>query len=135
MSLLGATNSGGGSLLSILIFILPLGALFYLMIVPQRKQRQKHADFVQGLAVGDEVVTSGGVFGRITYLEDGVAHIEVDTDVVIRVTLASISRPATEPEPASPSPSTPGVNGSKTDVDLTDSSDDDDTEKTETKGK
>jgi preprotein translocase subunit YajC len=133
ISLLAATQSGG-SLLSILIFILPLGALFYLMIVPQRKQRQKHADFVQSLQVGDEVVTSGGVFGRITYLEDGVAHIEVDTDVVIRVTIASISRPATEPEPAASSPSTSAANGSKADVDLTGPSDDD-TEKTETKGK
>src|SRR4051794_29255258 len=98
-SLLAASSSGGGSLFSILILILPLGALFYLMIVPQRKQRQKHADFVSSLAVGDEVVTSGGMFGRITFLEDGVAHIEIDTDVVVRVQVSSISRPASEPEP------------------------------------
>ena len=32
-------------------------------------------------------MTAGGIFGTITYLEDGVAHLEVDTDVVIRVTV------------------------------------------------
>jgi preprotein translocase subunit YajC len=133
ISLLAATNSGG-SLTGILILILPLGALFYLMIVPQRKQRQKHADFVSSLAVGDEVVTSGGLFGRITYLEDGVAHIEVDTDVVVRVTMSSISRPATEPEPE---PRGGSRNGSKpSSIDLTDEVEDDpETETSEKKGK
>ncbi len=33
-----------------------------------------------------------GMFGRITFLEDGVAHIEIDTDVVVRVQVSSISR-------------------------------------------
>jgi preprotein translocase subunit YajC len=133
-SLLAATSSGGGSLFSILILILPLGALFYLMIVPQRKQRQKHADFVSSLEVGDEVVTSGGMFGRITYLEDGIAHIEVDTDVVVRVTIASISRPASEPEPE---PRGASSNGSKPrSIDLTDEVDDDaETEPSEKKRK
>jgi preprotein translocase subunit YajC len=136
-TLLAATSQSGGSLFSILILILPLGALFYLMIVPQRKQRQKHADFVQGLAVGDEVVTSGGLFGRITYMEDGIAHIEVDTDVVVRVTLSSISRPASEPEPQ---PKGASRNGAKPrSIDLTDEDadggDDSETETSEQKGK
>ena len=131
-TLLAATNSSGGGLFSILILILPLGALFYLMIVPQRKQRQKHADFVSSLAVGDEVVTSGGLFGRITYLEDGIAHIEIDTDVVVRVTLSSISRPASEPEPE---PRGSSRNGSKPrSIDLTDEADDAETEPSEKKG-
>jgi preprotein translocase subunit YajC len=134
-SLLAASSSGGGSLFSILILILPLGALFYLMIVPQRKQRAKHAEFVSSLDVGDEVVTSGGMFGRITFLEDGVAHIEIDTDVVVRVTIASISRPAAEPEPEPRGAA--GLNGSKPrPIDLTDEVDDDaETETSDKKGK
>jgi preprotein translocase subunit YajC len=132
-TLLAATSSSGGGLFSILILILPLGALFYLMIVPQRKQRQKHADFVSSLDVGDEVVTSGGLFGRITYLEDGIAHIEIDTDVVVRVSISSISRPASEPEPE---PRGGSRNGSTArSIDLTDEADDAETEPSEKKGK
>ena len=129
-----AQQNGGGGLFSILILVLPLGALFYLMIVPQRKQRAKHAEFVKNLDVGDEVVTSGGLYGRITYLEEGVAHIEVDTDVVIRVTLASIARAANEPDP-DPKAAAVNRNGSKAAVDLTETSDDEDAEATEQKGK
>ena len=86
--------------MGILILVLPLAALMYLMIIPQRKQRQKQAQFVSNLSVGDEVVTAGGIYGTITFMEDGVAHLEVDTDVVIRVSVASVTRPAAEPDPA-----------------------------------
>ncbi len=93
-----AANQGNG-LFNLLILVLPLGALLYLMVIPQRKQKAKHAQFVASLDVGDEVVTAGGIYGTITYLEDGIAHVEVDTDVVIRVTIASITRAAGDPDP------------------------------------
>ena len=93
LSLLGATQQSGG-LFSILILVLPLGALVYLMIVPQRKQRAKQAEFLSSLSVGDEVVTAGGLYGTINALEDGIAHLEVDTDVVVRVSVASLTRSA-----------------------------------------
>lgn len=95
-----AQESSGGGLFGILILVIPLAALMYLMIVPQRRQRQKHAEFIKQLDVGDEVVTAGGVYGVITFLEDDIAHVEVDTDVVVRVSMASIARAATEPDPA-----------------------------------
>jgi preprotein translocase subunit YajC len=98
LSILAAEQMSGG-LFSILILVLPLGALVYLMIIPQRKQRQKQAQFVSSLGVGDEIVTAGGIYGTITHMEDGVAEIEVDHDVVLRVTVSSISRAASDPEP------------------------------------
>jgi preprotein translocase subunit YajC len=95
------TKSSSNPLFSILVLVLPLGALFYLMIVPQRKQRAKQAEFMSKLGVGDEVVTSGGIYGVINDMEDGIAHLEIDTDVVIRVAVSALSRPATAPEPDS----------------------------------
>ena len=92
-TLLGATQQSGG-LFSILILVLPLGALVYLMVVPQRKQRAKQAEFLSSLSVGDEVVTAGGLYGTINAIEDGIAHLEVDTDVVVRVSVASLTRNA-----------------------------------------
>lgn len=99
LALLLAAEKQQGSIFSLLVLILPLGALMYLMIVPQRKQRAKQAAFLSGLDVGDEVVTSGGVYGRITFLEDTVAHLEIDTDVVIRVAKSALTRTAAA-EPA-----------------------------------
>jgi preprotein translocase subunit YajC len=98
ISILAATENQGGGLLSILILVLPLAALFYLMIIPQRKQRQKHQTFVASLSEGDEVVTSGGLYGVITHIEGGIVHLEVDTDIVVRVALSSVTRAASDPE-------------------------------------
>lgn len=101
--LLAQEDPQGGSIFSLLILVLPLAALFYLMIVPQRKQRAKHQAFVSSLKVGDEVVTTGGIYGTINLIEDDVVHLEVDTDVVVRVSLGSLARSASEPEtPAAP---------------------------------
>lgn len=98
--LIAAQQQQGSPILSLLIFLIPMGALVYLMIIPQRKQRQRQQAFITSLKVGDEVVTTGGIFGRITFIEDNsVAHLEVDTDVVIRVAFSSLARSASEPEP------------------------------------
>ena len=44
------------------------------------------------LKVGDEVMTTSGIYGTISYLEDNIAHLVVDTDVVIRVSKTSVNR-------------------------------------------
>ena len=89
-----------GSPLGLLILLVPMGAILWLTIVPQRKQRQKQAALMSQLAVGEEVVTNGGIIGTITFLEDDVVHLEVDSDVVIRVAKGAISRTTSEPDPA-----------------------------------
>jgi len=101
ISLFAQDGGGGGGLFSILILVLPLGALLYLMIIPQRKQKQKHAQFVSKLAVGDDVVTAGGLFGTISYIdeEEATVHLEVDTDVVIKVSLSSLASSANADAP------------------------------------
>jgi preprotein translocase subunit YajC len=100
-TVLAAAKSSSNPLFSILVLVLPLGALFYLMIVPQRKQRAKQAEFMSKLAVGDEVITTGGIYGTINEIEDGIAHLEVDTDIVIRVAVSALTRSATAAEPDS----------------------------------
>lgn len=97
-SILAAENSS--SPLGMLILFVPLGLLLYMMIVPQRKQKQKQADMLRKLEVGDEVLTTGGIVGVITFVEDDLFHLEVDTDVVIRVARSAIARSTSEPDPA-----------------------------------
>jgi preprotein translocase subunit YajC len=96
-----AAESKGNPIVSLLVLGLPIAAIFYLMVIPQRKAKAKQQAFLSKLGVGDEVVTSGGIYGTITYLEGGVAHLEIDTDVVIRVAVSSLTRSAVaDEEPA-----------------------------------
>jgi preprotein translocase subunit YajC len=89
-----------GSPLGILILIIPFGLLIWLMVVPQRKQKARQQQLMSSLSVGDEVMTTGGIVGQITFLEDDLAHLEIDHDVVIRVARSAIARSMAEPDPA-----------------------------------
>lgn len=93
-------QSEGGSPFGLIILLLPIAAIVFLMVVPQRKQRQKQAQLMSSLEVGDEVVTIGGLFGVVNVVEDDTVHLEVDDDVVMRFSKAAISRKATEPDPS-----------------------------------
>ena len=90
----------GGSPLGLLIIVIPMAAILYMTIVPQRKQRQRHADMLRTLDVGQEVVTTGGIVGVITAVDDDLFHVEVDSDVVIRIAKSAIARSTTEPDPS-----------------------------------
>jgi len=88
-----------GSPLGILILIVPFGLLIWLMVVPQRKQKARQQQLISSLSVGDEVMTTGGIVGQITHIEDGLVHLEIDHDVVIRVAKGSVGRSMAEPDP------------------------------------
>ena len=108
-----AADESSGNPLSILILILPIAAIFWLFIGPQRKQRQRQQSLMSSIDVGDEVVTNGGIIGTITHMEDDVVHLEIDHDVVIRVAKSAISQTTSAPEvsgsgSAKPAPSRRG---------------------------
>lgn len=93
-------QEGEGSILGLLILVIPLGAILYMTIVPQRKARQRQADMLRKIDVGDEVLTTGGIVGVITFIEDDLYHLEVDNDVVIRIAKTAVARSMDEPDPA-----------------------------------
>lgn len=107
--LLAQEQKSGGGLISLLILILPMAALVYLMTIPQRKQRQKQAAMLQQVDVGHEVVTTGGIVGVVTYVDDDLFHIEVDDDVVIRVAKNAVSKNMSVTEEPTPSRSRKGL--------------------------
>jgi preprotein translocase subunit YajC len=83
-----------------LLFLLVVaGAFWLLMIRPaQRKARQQQA-LQSSVAVGDEVMTTSGIFGRVRALEEETVHVEIADGVQIRVVRAAIGRVIT-PEDA-----------------------------------
>lgn len=85
---------GGGALNemlpTIIMFVVVIGIMYFMMIRPQQKQQKKIEAFRNGLQPGQEVVTSGGIFGKIKSIENGVAMIEIAHNVVIRVDVSVI---------------------------------------------
>lgn len=74
------------------IMILVLGGYWSLVIFPRQREFQKRQRYVRSLSVGDEVITYGGIIGRMVDLEAerGIAFVEIADGVVIRVVTASI---------------------------------------------
>ncbi len=83
----GGTTGGTGGGAAILLFqIVAIGAVFYFLIIrPQSKARKQHEQMLGGLKKGDEIVTSGGIIGRVTELKDDRVTIESgDSTLVVR---------------------------------------------------
>jgi preprotein translocase subunit YajC len=71
MFLLYFQEAGGGGLFwTLLPFILIFGIFYFLVILPQKKQKQQLQDLINNLRINDEVVTSGGVIGKIKEIKD-----------------------------------------------------------------
>jgi preprotein translocase subunit YajC len=100
LTILAQEKRGGGSITGLLIILIPMGAILYMTIMPQRKQRQKQAALLSKLDVGDEVITTGGIIGTITFVEDDLYHIEIDVDVVIRIAKSGVAKSLAEPAAA-----------------------------------
>ena len=67
--LLESTNSGGSLLPTIIMMVVLFGALYFFMIRPQKKQEKKDAEMRDGLMVGDEVTTIGGIIGKVVSIK------------------------------------------------------------------
>lgn len=74
---------------SALITFLPLVALFvifyFLIIRPQNKKQKEHREMVAALGTGDEVVTAGGVLGKVTAVSDQFLDVQIADNVTIKV--------------------------------------------------
>ena len=78
-------------MMSTLVMIVVIIAIMYFMMIrPQRKQQKKIETFRNGLQVGQEVVTSGGIYGKIKSIDNGVVMLEVAHNVVVRVDISVI---------------------------------------------
>jgi preprotein translocase subunit YajC len=82
----GGTGGAGGGAAILLFQIAAIGAVFYFLIIrPQSKARKQHEALLGNLKKGDEVVTSGGIIGRVKDIkEDRVTVESGDSTLVIR---------------------------------------------------
>jgi preprotein translocase subunit YajC len=76
-----------------LMWMILMLAVFYVLLVrPQRRQMMAHRALMASLEAGDEVVTMGGIYGRIQRLDDEVVDLEVAPGTALRVARSAISR-------------------------------------------
>ena len=79
-----AAPSQGGEMFQIL-FLVGLFVLFYFIAIrPQRKRQKEHQQMVAALSKGDEVVTSSGILGRVTALDDNYMVLNVASNVDLK---------------------------------------------------
>jgi preprotein translocase subunit YajC len=75
-----------------LIFLVALVALLWFVLIrPQRQRQATHRALVQGLAVDDEVVTAGGVFGRVRSVADEYVMLEIAPGTQVRVAKEAVT--------------------------------------------
>lgn len=75
----------GDPFLSLLPLVLIFVVFYFLLIRPQNKRQKEHRELVANLAVGDEVVTAGGVLGKISEVKEQFVYVEVADGVTLKV--------------------------------------------------
>ena len=94
---------------AIFTILLLLLAAWALLVVPQQRQQRAHRDLVAALAVGQEVITTAGIYGTITALDGDVAQLEIAPGTAIRIARLAILRqvmPDASTSPAAPASTT-----------------------------
>lgn len=102
--LFAPSGQGGPGLTAFLIQIaLFIGIFYFLLIRPQKRQRQQHENLLKSLQRGDQIVTSSGIVGEVVHIKDDQVTIRSGEAkfVILRSGVASITnRTAVEPKPA-----------------------------------
>jgi preprotein translocase subunit YajC len=93
----GAQGGQGNPIMAFLPLIIIFAIFYFLLIRPQQKKQKEHRKFLESLKKGDEVITSGGIIGRISGLSENIVTLEVAPKVNIRVARSQIAgRPTSE---------------------------------------
>jgi preprotein translocase subunit YajC len=82
---------GSGGLMSLLPLVLIFAVFYFFLIRPQMKQAREHKQMVEALAKGDEIVTGGGLLGRITRIGDNFIIVEIAPNIEVKVQKHSVT--------------------------------------------
>jgi preprotein translocase subunit YajC len=78
-------------------FLIMLGIMYFLMIRPQQKRMKEHQALMTGLKKGDQVVTSAGIFGTISDLDEKTVMLDVSKNVSMKVLKSQVNQVVTGP--------------------------------------
>jgi len=89
---LAADPGTGGALAQFLLLFAPLFLIWYfLVILPQQRNRRKTQQMLSNLKTGDRVITSGGLYGTITGFHDEIVQIQIASQVKVDVARSAVT--------------------------------------------
>lgn len=83
-------NQGGSVLVQLIPFALVLAIFYFIILLPMKRRQKKVEEFLKALKVGDRVVTSGGIFGSITKLNEQSVQLQIAQNVRVDVARSAI---------------------------------------------
>lgn len=86
----GAAAPAGFDPSSLVFFVVLFAVMYFVMVRPQMKRQKEHRAMIEALAKGDEIVTSGGLIGRVTKIGETVLNLEVANGVELQVQRSSV---------------------------------------------
>lgn len=92
--------AGANPIASLIPFVLIFVIMYFLMIRPQQKRMKEHRAMVEALKKGDQVVTQGGILGKVASVRDNEVEIEIAQGVKVRVVRSTISSVVSKTDPA-----------------------------------
>lgn len=96
-----AGGGAGGAFASFVPLILIFAIMYFLLIRPQQKRAKEHQKMVAAVRRGDQVVTAGGLIGKVTKVrDDGEIEVELSEGVKVRVVQNTIAQVRSKTEPA-----------------------------------
>ncbi len=96
-----AAGGGAAAFTSFVPLILIFGIMYFLLIRPQQKKMKEHKNMVEALRRGDQVVTQGGIIGKVTHVnEDNTVVVEIADGVKVKVIKQTIAQVMNKTEPA-----------------------------------
>jgi preprotein translocase subunit YajC len=97
----GAGPSGAAAFGSLMPIVLIFIIFYFLLIRPQQKKMKEHRAMVEALRRGDQVVTSGGIVGKVSKVQDdGFVEVEIAEGVKIKLVKHTITQVLNKTEPA-----------------------------------
>ncbi len=93
--------------------VLIIGIMYFLMIRPQQRRLKEHQAMIAGIRRGDTVVTSGGIIGKVTKVDDNELQVEIADGVRIKVVRGTLSEVRTKGEAPAAAKSKAATEGDK----------------------
>lgn len=91
----GQQGGGGGAAGTLIMLAAFIGIFYFLLIRPQRQQQKRHQEMIQSLRRGDEVVTLGGIVGRIVHIKENRITLKTAEDTRLVIERDKVARKLT----------------------------------------
>jgi preprotein translocase subunit YajC len=90
LALSASSGQAGNPLVQLIPFALVLAIFYFIILLPMKKRQKKVQEFLGALKVGDRVITSGGIYGSITKMNEQTLQLQIAQNVRIEVARSAI---------------------------------------------